>query len=183
MSTTAGTDSAGDLAALRHALDRSGLLRVLRDEDGFVVGAARVPAADVQVNLNIDPELDEYSDVDTAALLAGVERILTIEVPQWRRLVVAIAAEIDDAVGDEPVEEEISLGADLLLRSIVVFRDATLLSFDAPKQFPDSWIRVQLDDEFGVDDVMVEGKDADADVVEFASLDDVLDDLSSADGS
>jgi hypothetical protein len=42
---------------------------------------------------------------------------------------------------------------------------------------------VQLDDEFGVDGAVVGSKDADAHVVEFASLDDLLDDLSAADGS
>ncbi|NMM91782.1 cytochrome C5 [Rhodococcus sp. SRB_17] len=183
VSDTEHTDHAGGLAALRHALDESGLLADLQDEDGFVVGTAPVPAADAHVNVNVDPEIDEYSDIDTAALLAAVERILCVDVPQWQRIVDAIAAEIEDAVGDQPVEEKTPLGDDLILRSIVVFRDATLLSLEAPKQFPDSWIRVQLDDDLSVDGVAVDDKDADAKVFEFASLDDLLDDLSSADGS
>jgi len=54
----------------------------LQNEDGFVVGTARVPAADVQVNVNVDPEFDEYSDSTRrhCALLAVLERILTIEI-------------------------------------------------------------------------------------------------------
>ncbi len=50
----------------------------------------------------------EYCARTWPRVVVGTAR--TIEVPQWRHLVIAIAAEIDDAVEDKPVEEEISLG-------------------------------------------------------------------------
>jgi len=74
------------------------------------------------------------------------------------------------------------LGDDLIRRSIVVFYDAPpVVRFT--EQFLDSWIRVHRDDEFGVDGAMAGSKDAHAHVVELASLDDLLDDLTTADGN
>ncbi|MDI9917673.1 cytochrome C5 [Rhodococcus sp. IEGM 1379] len=140
-----------------------------------------MPAARADVRVNVEPELDDRSDVDAPALLAAVERILTIGVLQWRRIVDTIATEVEDAVATQSAEETTALRDDLDLRSVIVFHEAILLSLAAPKQFPDSWIRAQLDDDLAVDDVVVEGKDADVEMVEFGSLDDLLDVLSSAD--
>jgi hypothetical protein len=39
-----------------------------------------------------------------------------------------------------------------------VLPDAALLSFIAPRQFPESWIRAQLDAELEIEDVFVDEK-------------------------
>ncbi|MCY1009026.1 hypothetical protein OV079_26395 [Nannocystis pusilla] len=151
--------------------------------DGIVVGAAHLPAAGADVMVNVDPELEERPDLDAGALLAGVRRILTITTAQWRQIVDAIAGDIEEAVGDEAVIETTDLRDDLALRSVVVLPDAVLLSFAAPKQFPDSWIRAQLDEDLEVVEVIVDEKDDDVETVQFASVDDLLDHLSTSDDS
>lgn len=166
---------------LRDELARSGLLSTPYATDGIVVGAAHLPAAGADVMVNVDPELEERPDLDAAALLAGVRRILTITTAQWRQIVDAIAGDIEEAVGDEAVIETTDLRDDLALRSVVVLPDAVLLSFAAPKQFPDSWIRAQLDEDFAVVEVIVDEKDDDVETVQFASVDDLLDHLSTSD--
>jgi hypothetical protein len=168
---------------LRDEIARRRLLSAPYAGDGIVIGGAQVPAAGADVMVNVDPELDERPELDEGALLAAVERVLTMTTAQWRRIVDAIAEEIEDAVGEQSVSETTDLRDDLTLRSVVVFTDAFLLSCAAPKQFPDSWIRAQLGEDLGVDDVVVDEKDDDIETVRFESVDDLLDHLSSSDDS
>ncbi|QKT13674.1 cytochrome C5 [Rhodococcus sp. W8901] len=165
---------------LRDEIAESGLLTAPFADDGIVIGAARVPAAGTDVTVNVDPELEDRSGLDTGVLLAAVERVLTIAPARWDQVVDSVANEIEDAVGDQSVIEATDLRDDLTLRSVAVLHDAVLLSFIAPKQFPDSWIRTQLDEDLDVDDVVVEEMDENYEVVEFESLDDLMDHLSSA---
>ncbi|WZB73711.1 hypothetical protein WJ972_20245 [Achromobacter insuavis] len=58
--------------------------------------------------------------------------------------------------------------------------DAVLLSFMAPRQFPDSWVRAQLCVDLTLEVVSIDQKD-DVETIEFNSLDDLLDNLSSND--
>ncbi|WP_433609974.1 cytochrome C5 [Prescottella agglutinans] len=166
---------------LREEIARTGLLTAPQADDGFVFGTARMGAVGTDVNVNVDPELDDRSDLDTGVLLAAVERVLTVGDERWGRIVDSVAEEIEEAVGDQGVIEATDLRDDLALTSMAVFHDAVLLSFAAPKQFPDSWIRAQLDEDLDVEGVVVDEKDDDVEVVEFASLDDLVDHLSSAD--
>lgn len=166
------------IARLRDEIAGSGLLTAPQVGDGFVFGTARVAAAGTDVTVNVDPELDNRPVPDTGVLLAAVDRLLTVTPEQWLRIVDSVAEEIEEAVGDAPVHEPTDLRDDLSLTSTVVFNDALLLSFAAPKQFPDSWIRVQLDEQLAVDGVCIDDKDDDAEVVEFDSLDDLLDHVS-----
>ncbi|MFY0539826.1 cytochrome C5 [Nannocystis pusilla] len=131
--------------------------------------------------VNVDPELEEQPELDAGALLAGVRRILTITTAQWRQIVDTIAEDIEEAVGDEEVIETTDLRDDLALRSVVVLPDAVLLSFAAPKQFPDRWIRAQLGEDFEVVEVIVDEKDDGIETVQFESADDLLDHLSASD--
>ena len=136
------------------ALDRllariadSGLLDEPVAENGLVYGRAGIDAAGATVSVNVDPELDEHDEVDEDELLATLERVLSVNESRWRAIVDEVASDIDDAVDDEPVIEQIDLRDDLEATSVVVFADAVLLAFVAPKQFPDSRILVQLDEE------------------------------------
>lgn len=168
---------------LRDELARRGLLSAPYVGDGIVLGGAHLPAAGADVMVNVDPELEERPELDAAALIAGVERILTIDTAQWRQIVDAIAEDIEDAVGDEAVLETTDLRDDLALRSVVVLPDAVLLSFAAPKQFPDSWIRAQLGDEFDVVEVLVDERHDGVETLQFESVDDLLDHGSASDDS
>lgn len=169
------------LERLHNDITRSGLLFDPQIADDFIHGTARIPSAGVDVAVNVDPELADHPDPDATVLLAAIERLLTITPERWHRIIDSIAQEIEEAVGDQPIAEPIDLRDDLTLSSTVVFHDATLLSFAAPKQFPDSWIRAQLDEDLAVDGVAVDDRDDDVETVEFESVDDLLDHLSAAD--
>ncbi|AZS38913.1 MULTISPECIES: cytochrome C5 [Microbacterium] len=152
-------------------------------ENGLVYGRASIDAAGTVVNVNVDPELEEHGDdVDHDALIAAVSRILSVGESRWRAIIDEVAADIDDAVDDEPVVEAIDLRDDLEATSVVVFADAVLLAFLAPKQFPESRILVQLNDELDVEGVEVRELDG-TETVDFGTLDELLDHISGADQS
>lgn len=130
-------------------------------ENGLVTGRATIDAAGAAVAVTVDPELEDGSpDVDQDALLAVTSRILSVSESRWRAVIDEIAVEIEGAVGDEePVAEQADLRDDLEVTSLVVFADAVRLAFDAPRQFPDSRILVQLDDELEVADIEVDERE------------------------
>ena len=160
----------------------SGLLEDPVAENGLVYGRASIDAAGTVVNVNVDPELDdcEPDDIDPDALVAAVSRILAVGESRWRAVVDEVATDIDDAVGDEPVIEQIDLRDDLEATSVVVFADALLLAFVAPKQFPESRILVQLDEELEVEGVEVRELDG-TETIDFDTLDELLDHISGPD--
>lgn len=164
------------LDALLARIVDSGLLDEPVAENDLVYGRARIEAAGTDVNVNVDPELDEHDEVDEDALMAAVERVLSVSESRWRAIVDEVAADIEEAVDDEPVAEQIDLRDDLEASSVVVFADAVLLAFLAPKQLPESRILVQLDADLEVDGIEVRELDGSA-TAEFDSLDDLLDHL------
>ena len=155
----------------------SGLVADPQIGDGFVFGRARLSAADVDININLDPEIDE-GESKADALIAGADRFLSMEAGAWRAIIEAIAAEVEDAVGEAEVIETTDLRDDLSIRSVVIFADTILLTFAAEKQFPDSWIRAQLGEGFEVEDVMVDDRDG-IETINFDTIDALLDHISS----
>ncbi|WP_223623816.1 cytochrome C5 [Microbacterium sp. EST19A] len=148
------------LDALLARIVDSGLLDEPVAENGLIYGRASIDAAGTVVTVNVDPELEDDDALDEDALVATITRILSIGESRWRAVIDEIADDIDEAVDDEPVVEQIDLRDDLEATSVVVFADAVLLAFDAPKQFPDSRILVQLDDELEVANIEVRDRDA-----------------------
>lgn len=176
------TSSALDTLLAR--IVESGLLEDPVAENGLVYGRASIDAAGTVVNVNVDPELEDDDeqgeDLDHDALIAALARILSVSESRWRTVIDEVATDIDDAVEDEPVVEQIDLRDDLEATSVVVFADAALLAFLAPKQFPDSRILVQLDEELEVEGVEVRDLDG-VETIEFDTLDELLDEISRAD--
>ena len=141
----------------------SGLLDEPVAENGLIYGRASIDAAGTVVTVNVDPELEDDDDaLDDDALIAAVTRILSVNETRWRAVIDEVADDIDEAVDDEPVIEQVNLRDDLEATSVVVFADAVLLAFDAPKQFPDSRILVQLDDELEISNIEVRDRDGSA---------------------
>ncbi|MGR4893243.1 hypothetical protein ACIPPQ_19620 [Sphingopyxis sp. LARHCG72] len=167
---------------LRDAIAASAVLTDPQVGDGFVFGKAHLSAANVDVNVNVDPELEDQVDIDADMLIAAIEQVLEMPTEAWRQIVDGIAEEVEDAVGDQEVIEKTDLRDDLSICSVVIFADAILLSFAAPKQFPDSWIRAQLGVALEVEGVSVDEKDG-IETVEFDTLENLLDHLTSDDGS
>ena len=168
------------LDALLARISDSGLLDDPVAENGIVHGRAILDAAGAAVTVNVDPESEDDADVDHDALIDGVTRILSVNESSWRAVIDAIAEEIEEAVADDEVVEQTDLRAELEVTSVVVFADAVLLGFDAPKQFPDSRILVQLDDELEITNIEVSSRDG-IETVDFDSLDDLLDHISDTD--
>ena len=138
----------------------SGLLDDPVAENGLVYGRATIDAAGAVVTVNVDPELeDDEETLDDDTLLAAIARILSVSETRWRAVIDEVADDIDEAVDDEPVLEQTDLREDLEATSVVVFADAVLIAFDAPKQFPDSRILVQLDDDLEVASIEVRDRD------------------------
>lgn len=152
------------------------LLRDAEAEGDFAYGMADLPAAGTDVMVNVDPELEDRDDVGVDALVARVAAFLALTPEQWEEVVARTVAEIEEAVGDQPVAEATALRDDLSLTSSVVFVDAVLLSFVAPLQLPDAIIRVQLDQDLRFEDLEVEIEGVES--VTFDGLDDLLDHLS-----
>lgn len=169
---------------LDHLLARivdSGLLDDPVAENGLVYGRATIDAAGAVVTVNVDPELeDDEETLDDDALLEAITRILSVSETRWRAVIDEVADDIDEAVDDEPVLEQIDLRDDLEATSVVVFADAVLIAFDAPKQFPDSRILVQLDDDLEVANIEVRDR-TEVETVEVDDIDDLLDGLSGDD--
>lgn len=141
----------------------SGLLDEPVAENGLIYGRASIDAAGTVVTVNVDPELDDDDDaLDGEELVAALARILSVNETRWRAVIDEVADDIDEAVDDEPVIEQVDLRDDLEATSVVVFADAVLLAFDAPKQFPDSRILVQLDDELEIANIEVRDRDGSA---------------------
>lgn len=171
------------LDSLLARIVESGLLEDPIAENGLVYGRASIDAAGTVVNVNVDPELDDEDDsddVDHDALIEAVSRILSVGESRWRAVIDEVATDIDDAIDDEPVVEQIDLRDDLEATSVVVFADAVLLAFLAPKQFPDSRILVQLDEDLEVDGVEVRELDG-SESIDFDTLDALLDEISGSD--
>lgn len=152
------------LDALLARIVESGLLDEPVADAGVVSGRVALDAAGAVVAVDVDPEIEDGDgdDVDVDALLGALTRILSMTESRWRAVVDEVAREIEDAVGDDDVVEQTDLRDDLEARSVVVFADDTLVGFDAPRQFPDSRILVQLDEDLEVADVEVRPR-ADAD--------------------
>lgn len=167
------------LDSLKDELARRGLIPSPEIEDSFVYGPARFDAIHGEVMVNVDPEIEERGSLEAGPLADRVEHFLSLSSTAWHGVIEEAVSEIEEAVGPESVAEETDLRDDLALKSVVVFVDAVLLSFDAPRQFPDSVIRVLLDEDLTYDDVEIDERDDDGvETLTFGSLDELLDHLS-----
>ncbi|MFG6474922.1 cytochrome C5 [Microbacterium sp. P06] len=150
------------LDALFDRISDGGLLDDPVAEHGIVYGRASLDAAGSDVMVNVDPELDDEDEdedqdaPDLDALIEGITRTLSMTELQWKAVIEAVVTEIEDAVADPAIAEQIDLRDDLEAKSIVVFADAVLLRFEAPRQFPESRILAQLDENCEVETVEVE---------------------------
>lgn len=141
----------------------SALLESPTAHDDLVSGRAHLPAAVADVDVVVDPD---GAEVDPDSLVTGLSDILDITESEWTDLVDEIADELDDEADDatdesdgETSAEAVDLRDDLTITTLRVLPDAALLTFAAPKRFPDSWIRVQLDADLEIEDLQVDERE------------------------
>jgi hypothetical protein len=153
------------LETLLARISDSGLVDDPVIEDDMVHGRARLVGPDAVVTVTIDPELEDVPDPDPEPLAAATTQLIEISATRWTALIEEIAAEIEDAVVEDDEEElieDVDLRDDLEIVSVVVFADATLLSFRAEKQFPTARVLVQLGEDLELENVeVVDGEDQD----------------------
>ncbi|WZB73712.1 hypothetical protein WJ972_20250 [Achromobacter insuavis] len=93
------------ISHLRDAIAASQLLQDAQARDDFVVGSVRFQPAGVDIHVNVDPELDDNPETCVDTLIANTQRFLAMSADHWKGLINDIALEVEEAVGDEEVEE------------------------------------------------------------------------------
>lgn len=132
-----------------------------RDEDGDPVAELSLGAnrtveirwASAEGDVTAEElELRDFADKALDGL--SEEHLEVIEEEVVRELTDAAFSEDEENPADE---EYTKLARDIQLIGVTVFDDGIVtLDFEAPQQYPDSGIYVQLDEHFGVEDLLVE---------------------------
>ena len=151
------TDSV--LTELLRRVTESGLLDEPSIDDDTVIGLAHLDAAGVEVEVDLDPEIEDVDDPDIDAIMASVSDILTVTEDRWRAIVDEVATEIEEAVEDDELSADIDLRTDLEAVGVGVFADAIIVVFAGATSFPDALVHVQLTPELEVEDIEIVGYD------------------------
>lgn len=150
--------------SLQHLADRlaaTGLLAEPEVEETFVHGTAHFLAAEANLVVNVDPDVDPGAEasIDLDGLVARLAAFLEMKPARWFEVIEDVSDEITetpellDGLTLLPLER---LREDLEIQTIVVFPDEVLLEFASPKQFPGAVVRAQLNDDHDLEDLAVE---------------------------
>ncbi len=147
---------------LRRVTD-SGLLDEPTIDDDTVVGLAHLDAAGVEVEVDLDPEIEDVDDPHNDAIMTSLSDILAISEDRWRAIVDEVVSDIEDALGDEEIGSDVDLRTDLEAVGVGVFADAVIVVFAGATSFPDALVHVQLTPELEVEDIEIVSDDDDED--------------------
>ncbi|MFJ6652889.1 cytochrome C5 [Microbacterium sp. NPDC091313] len=148
------------VSQLQSRLADDGPLADPRVEEDVVHGRAWLEGLDAEVEVTVDPELEDGEEPDLDEFVAAVSHVLGLSGSRWVDIVDEVATEIEEAVeSDGPIAETTDLRTELTLTSLTIFAEASLLRFVAPKQFPDSDVLVQLDEDQEINDLSVVERD------------------------
>ncbi|MBT9606838.1 cytochrome C5 [Microbacterium sp.] len=147
---------------LRRVTD-SGLLDEPTIDDDTVVGLAHLDAAGVEVEVDLDPEIEDVDDPHIDAIMTSLSDILAISEDRWRAIVDEVVSDIEDALGDEEIGSDVDLRTDLEAVGVGVFADAVIVVFAGATSFPDALVHVQLTPELEVEDIEIVSDDDDED--------------------
>lgn len=132
-----------------------------RIEDNMLTGKIKIAAILAPVSLMIDPETESTGPEDFTQLLDATEQLVTyLDTGKFQEITVAVANEINESAYEQqdepPAPDELThLINDLILTGIEVFPDGFMLNYNAGKIFPGADIRVQLKEDFSIDDVAI----------------------------
>lgn len=130
-------------------------------EDNMLTGRIKLAGMQAAVSLMIDPEAESTEPGDFTLLLDATHQLVTyLNTGKLREIIAAVANEINESAyeqqDDMPGPEELTnLINDLALTGIEVFPEGFMLNFNAGTIFPGADIRVQLNEDFSIDDVAI----------------------------
>lgn len=134
------------------------------DEDGDPIAQILLPTG-ATVELRWIDE-DDNVPTDEQELRGIADKALDgLSAEQLEAIEADVVTELtDSAFQDEEreIEEEDyrKLAGDMNLTGVNVFTDGTVtLDYEAPRQYPDMMIYVQLDEDYGIEELMVEADD------------------------
>ncbi len=132
-----------------------------RIEDNMLTGKIKIAAIGEPVSLMIDPEAESTAPEDFTPLLEATHQLTTwLNTGKFQEIIAAVANEINESAyeqqDDMPAPEALtSLINDLMLTGIEVFPEGFMLNFRAGTALPGADIRVQLNEDFSIDDVAI----------------------------
>lgn len=144
---------------LLRRVTESGLLDDAQIDEDSVIGAAHLEAAGVEVEVDLDPEIDDEDAPDLDAIMSGLKDILTVSEDRWRAIVEEVASDIEDALDDGELDADVDLRTDLEAIGVGVFADAIIVVFAGETSFPDALVHVQLTPDLEVEDIEIIGDD------------------------
>lgn len=142
---------------LLRRVTESGLLDDAQIDEDSVIGAGHLDAAGVEVEVDLDPEIDEDDEPDLDAIMTGLKDILSVSEERWRAIVEEVASDIEDALDDGELDADVDLRTDLEAIGVGVFADAIIVVFAGQTSFPDSLVHVQLTPDLEVEDIEIIG--------------------------
>lgn len=130
-------------------------------DENMLTAKVKLAAIPEPVSLMIDPETVSTEPDDFSALVEATKKLVAyLDGGKFGEIVDAVAKEINEsAYGQQDVppsaDELTALINDLALTGIEVFPEGFMLNFIAEKIFPGSEIKVQLEEDFSIDDVSI----------------------------
>ncbi|MDR6569814.1 hypothetical protein SAMN05660461_1859 [Chitinophaga ginsengisegetis] len=130
-------------------------------EENMLTAKVKLAAIQEPVSLMIDPETVSTEPDDFAPLVEEAKKLVAyLDSGKYQEIVDAVAKEINEsAYGQQDVppssDELTALINDLTLAGIEVFPEGFMLNFISEKIFPGSEIKVQLEEDFSIDDVSI----------------------------
>ncbi|MEZ2442391.1 hypothetical protein AB6805_11750 [Chitinophaga sp. RCC_12] len=130
-------------------------------DENMLTAKVKLAAIPEPVSLMIDPETISTEPDDFTSLVEATKKLVAyLDGGKFGEIVDAVAKEINEsAYGQQDVppsaDELTALINDLALTGIEVFPEGFMLNFIAEKIFPGSEIKVQLEEDFSIDDVSI----------------------------
>jgi hypothetical protein len=144
------------VTSLLGRLSASALLTDPVAEGDVVEGRAWLEGLDSEALIRVDTESEDGEEVDLDALVEYAEGVVGLSGKRWVAIVDEVSTELEEAAEEQgAVTETSDLRTELTLVSVTVLPEATLLRFVAPRQFPDSVVLVQLDEDHEINDLSV----------------------------
>ncbi len=144
---------------LLRRVTESGLLDDAQIDEDSVIGSGHLDAAGVEVEVDLDPEIDEEDAPDLDAIMSNLKDVLSVGEERWRAIVEEVASDIEDALDDDELDADVDLRTDLEAIGVGVFADAIIVVFAGQTSFPDALVHVQVRPVVVVEDFVIGGDD------------------------